>query len=237
MNVFILIGLFVAVMLSGAGVFLLKKENGRLIKLMISFSGAFLFAMSVLRLIPELYAVPSSITGLWILAGFFLQVLLELFSKGIEHGHIHKEEHAHSAFPSAIFISLCIHSFLEGMPLAGSGETNSFYYQLLTGIVLHNIPISIVMMTLLLRAGCTKAISFFWLGIFALMLPVGAIAGALGSTIAGGVEHYHPIALAIVVGIFIHISTTILFESSENHRFNFYKFIAIALGVGAALVN
>jgi hypothetical protein len=39
------------------------------------------------------------------------------------------------------------------------------------------------------------------------------------------------ILLAIVVGMLLHISTTIIFETSENHRFNFAKLIAILLGV------
>jgi hypothetical protein len=39
------------------------------------------------------------------------------------------------------------------------------------------------------------------------------------------------------VGIFLHISTTILFESSENHRFNLIKFLVIILGAGLAFMG
>ena len=35
---------------------------------------------------------------------------------------------------------------------------------------------------------------------------------------------------AVVVGIFFHISTVILFESTENHKFNIKKFGVIVLG-------
>jgi hypothetical protein len=41
--------------------------------------------------------------------------------------------------------------------------------------------------------------------------------------------------MAVVVGIFLHISTTILFESSNNHRFNIIK-IATVLGGAATAV-
>jgi hypothetical protein len=34
------------------------------------------------------------------------------------------------------------------------------------------------------------------------------------------------------VGMFLHISTTIIFETSENHKFNLAKLTAILLGVG-----
>jgi hypothetical protein len=43
--------------------------------------------------------------------------------------------------------------------------------------------------------------------------------------------------MAVVVGIFLHISTTILFESSENHRFNLIKFVVILMGAGFAVVS
>ena len=36
---------------------------------------------------------------------------------------------------------------------------------------------------------------------------------------------------AIIIGVFLHISTIILFESSENHKFNLQKFAAIILGI------
>ena len=38
------------------------------------------------------------------------------------------------------------------------------------------------------------------------------------------------VVLAVVVGMFLHISTTIIFETSENHRINFLKLICILFG-------
>jgi ZIP family zinc transporter len=37
-----------------------------------------------------------------------------------------------------------------------------------------------------------------------------------------------------LVGILLHVSTTILFESEEGHRFNIYKFASILLGIASA---
>ena len=39
---------------------------------------------------------------------------------------------------------------------------------------------------------------------------------------------------AIVIGIFLHISTTILFESSEGHKIHLSKLLVIILGVVVA---
>ncbi len=43
-------------------------------------------------------------------------------------------------------------------------------------------------------------------------------------------NNYMPEITAVVVGIFFHISTVILFESTENHKFNIKKFGVIVLG-------
>jgi hypothetical protein len=36
---------------------------------------------------------------------------------------------------------------------------------------------------------------------------------------------------ALVIGIFLHVSTTILFESSEGHRFDITKLLAIVSAI------
>ncbi len=208
------------------------------LKLILSFSGAYLFAISVLHLIPEIYLSHSQNIGIYILIGFFAQILLEFFSEGIEHGHIHihKHEQAHSAFPFAMMIGLSIHSFLEGMPLANPNtDSHSF---LLTGIVMHNIPIAIALMTMLLQSNITKTKAVMWLIIFASITPLGTFTSyAIGENIIFNFSSYFDKIMAVVVGIFLHISTTILFESSENHRFNLIKFLVIILGAGFAMFS
>ena len=44
-------------------------------------------------------------------------------------------------------------------------------------------------------------------------------------------ELYGSEITAVIIGIFLHISTIILFESSENHNFNLHKFLAIMAGI------
>ena len=39
---------------------------------------------------------------------------------------------------------------------------------------------------------------------------------------------------AVVIGVFLHISTTILFESGEGHKFNLNKILAIIVAVAIA---
>ena len=78
-----------------------------------------LFAITVLHLIPDAYSgVDGHDIGIYILIGFMIQVFLEQFSHGVEHGHMHHNHDGARVFPYGIMISLCLHAFLEGMPLA-----------------------------------------------------------------------------------------------------------------------
>ena len=86
------------------------------IKLLLAFSGAYLFAISVFHLLPEIYINNGKRIGLFLLIGFILQIILEFFSKGIEHGHGHL---SNKTVPISMLISLAIHAYLEGMPLSG----------------------------------------------------------------------------------------------------------------------
>ena len=197
------------------------------IKLLLAFSGAYLFAISVFHLLPEVYTGDGKRIGLFLLIGFILQIVLEFFSHGIEHGHGHLQN---KTVPISMLVSLAIHAYLEGMPLGGieyHGHVHSdFEESLLTGIALHKIPVTIVLMSLFTQAGFSKTKSFILIGIFALMAPLGTLSGNLVQELS----YYHREIMAIVVGIFLHISTTILFESSEAHKFNFQKLLAIGLG-------
>ncbi len=229
--------LFLSVIISGASV-LIINISGKNLKLILSFSGAYLFAICALHLIPEIYLSHTPNVGIYILIGFFAQILLEFFSEGIEHGHIHihKHDHKHNAFPYAMMIGLSIHSFLEGMPLANRATDSHSY--LLTGIVMHNIPIAIALMTMLLQSHISKTNAIIWLIIFASITPLGTFTSyAIGENMIFNFSSYFDRIMAVVVGIFLHISTTILFESSENHRFNLIKFMVILLGAGFAMLS
>ncbi len=235
MEFFDLFLLFGSVLLSGSVFFIIKSPSTRFLKLLLSFSGAYLFAISALHLMPEVYTNKGGGIGAWIMLGFFLQIILELFSEGIEHGHIHvHHHHTHSAFPLTMMLSLSLHSFLEGMPLSAVVEHqhhNHTSHSLLYGIMLHHIPVAFALMSMLSASGISKAKSLFYLSIFALMGPLGAITGMLlHQNEISFIAAYSDEITAIVIGIFLHISTTILFESSSDHRFNIYKMLAIITG-------
>ncbi len=194
-------------------------------KLLLSFSGAFLLALTLFELLPEVYNhLDAKLTGLYIMCGIVLQIVLELFSKGAEHGHVHIHKNE-TNFPWLLFISLCIHSFLEGFPIH---QHNDMVY----GVLVHKIPIAALVSMFLFQSNYSKLQIIAFLLAFAAMTPLGTLISNTWEPIAD----YAHIINAIVIGIFFHISTTILFESGEGHKFNLSKFITIILGVGIAFM-
>ncbi|WP_316802804.1 ZIP family metal transporter [Pedobacter nototheniae] len=225
--------LFFCAFLGGSAIFLVKSDKSKLLKLILSFSGAYLFAITVLHLIPDAYSGPDKgEIGIFILIGFLLQVFLEQFSEGVEHGHIHKHHDGH-AFPYGIMISLCLHAFLEGMPLAKDQHN-----ELIFGISLHHIPAAFALASILMQNHFKKGSIMVYLVIFAIMAPLGFyVSMGLSNGSIGGLEAYFNKIMGIVIGIFLHISTTILFESSADHKINIRKMIAVLLGIGVALIG
>jgi hypothetical protein len=228
-----LIILFLSAFVGGLGIFLFQKDNSQRLKLILSFSGAYLFAITVLHLIPEVYRTADHTIGLFVLGGFLLQILLEQFSEGIEHGHIHRHNHDKVVFPFGIMISLSLHAFLEGMPLA-KGPQN----ELVFGIALHHIPAAFALGSVLLQNRLKPNLIVLLLTVFALMSPFGLLfSDALSNGAVGNISLYFDRIMGIVIGIFLHISTTILFESSVDHHFNLRKMIAVILGITIALIG
>ena len=222
MNLLSIILLFGSVMAGGFLVDFFNIKKNKNIQLLLTFSGAYLLAISLLHLIPELFSNKNTTSiGLLVLIGFLIQIILEFFSQGIEHGHLHKE----NSITFSVLISLCLHALLEGIPLAGDLHYHH-HNSLLTGIVLHKIPVSIVLMTFFLKSKMSKQKAYSLLILFALMSPIGVFAGNLLSLIG----NYQREITAIVTGIFLHISTTILFESTNTHEFSVQKILAIITG-------
>ena len=216
---------FLGVLLSFLFVYITKPKKKENVKLLLAFSGAFLLALTLFELFPEVYEHANSKTiGLFVMLGILLQIFLEFFSKGAEHGHVHIEKES-SNFPWLLFTSLSLHSLLEGVPI----EHN---HTMLYGILVHKIPIAIILSIFLLDSKMKLSNALFFIVLFALMTP-------LGSFIASNFElspKYFAIINALVIGVFLHISTVILFESSEGHKFNLRKLLVIFLGLVIAYI-
>lgn len=199
------------------------RYSGSALNMLLAFSGAFLLSITVLEFIPHVYSQKiNHEIGIFILAGILFQLVLEFMSGGAEHGHLHATKN-NLIFPWSLFISLCVHSLLEGFPI---GENTNLMY----AVMVHKIPVSIIISTFLFQTNLSKIQVLLFVLLFAVMTPLGTYLGTY-TTFFNEVRIYID---ALVIGIFLHISTTILFESSKNHRFNAAKFSVIIIGFAVA---
>ncbi|MGW9685841.1 ZIP family metal transporter [Flagellimonas sp. 2504JD1-5] len=218
----IFIAPILAVWASFLFVWISRPKDKKNIKLLLAFSGAFLLALTFFELLPEVYESQSPKTvAVFILAGILLQIFLEFFSKGAEHGHVHLDLEKNK-FPLLLFLSLSIHALIEGVPIHGN---NSILY----GILIHKIPVAVILSIFLINSKLKKSAIILFIAAFSLMTPFGSYLAQ-----SDWIEAYASIFTALAIGVILHVSTIILFESSQGHSFNLRKLIVIILGVGVA---
>jgi zinc transporter ZupT len=196
-----------------------KPKNKNSLKLLLAFSGSFLLSLTVMHLLPEVYNTEKENVGVFIMIGILFQIVLEFFSKGAEHGHVHGHEKMYQ-MPWLLFISLCIHAFLEGFPV-------SHHDNLALGIAIHHLPIAIILTIFFVNSSLNNKAIFAFMITFALMTPLGTVT----SNFLPVLNDYYTEITAVVIGILFHISSTIIFESSEGHKFNIAKISMILIGI------
>ena len=230
--------LFFAVFLGGVLAYRVRSMAKYSFDLPLLFAGAYLFGITIVHVIPELFESTTSPlrAGIFVLAGFYLQQLLEILTSGVEHGHLHspQSDHEHSSgMAISLLVGLTIHSLLEGSLLGHPTETsNNSTWPLLLGIVLHKTPAAFAMMTLLVCKYKKSVLSWVYMGIFALASPIGLyLSGTAELT-----PIYSEILFALVSGSFLHISTTITFESSPQHKFKISRILISILGAVLAIL-
>lgn len=250
--------IFLAATLLGGWAFVLTGQRGmNNLNLILAFGGAFIIGMCFLHLVPEAYnAYPPA--GLFVLLGFLVQGLLEYLSKGIEHGHFHAHEHGRhcdvdfrwSRLPWAALLSLSLHAALESMPVIDHGAHAHHHnhvhgplsmdvidWGLVVGLVLHKVPVAMVLMAMMIEQHVPRRISWVVLAFFGLSPLLGMAAfDALYHTLPKDMLSAFPAAMqAMVVGILLHIGTTVLFEAGDGHSFNRRKFVAMLVGLGVSV--
>jgi len=207
----VLLGYFVALFL--------KPKSKSNLKLLLAFSGSFLLSLTVMHILPDVYESHNHNIGIFIMLGILFQIILEFFSKGAEHGHVHGHDKMYH-IPWLLFISLCIHAFLEGFPV-------SHHHDLAVGIAIHHLPIAIILTMFFINSKLNQTAIFIFMVTFAIMTPLGTLV----SDFIPQLNNYYNEITAVVIGILFHISSTIIFESSEGHKFNIAKISMIVLGI------
>jgi len=195
-------------------------------KSLLAISAGFLLSITVIEIFPSVFHVHghghNHEIGVWILVGVVLQLVLEGLTKGFEHGHFHHKAENNKIFPIALMIGMFIHAFVEGIPLSNMPNEITPYLQ---GILVHNLPISFVMGAFLLNGDYDKKVAWVVISIFTIASPLGMLIGKYFN------PEYHAYVLAIVSGIFLHISSIIIFEGNKHHKLDIRKIGMILLGI------
>jgi len=232
MNLWFLL-LFVITFLAGCIPFLSKGISQKQMEYVLAFSGAFLLGITFLHLLPEAQDALKTSIGGYILAGFFLQFLVQKLTHGVEHGHTHF--HKGQAI-WGILLGLSIHAFIEGLPLGFEYGSSLTSHSLFIAVIAHKIPAAFTLGSLLLLAKGHKG----WIYVlgFALISPLAGFFAEIYGAQYQFVEDWVAFIIPVVMGAFIHIGTTILFESgTQHHQISWRKIGAIVLGVVVSLLS
>ncbi len=259
------LALLIVALIGGLALEILGDRAMNDLSIILAFGGAFIMGLIFLHLVPEAFSY-SSIAGTFVLIGFLVQILLEYLSKGLEHGHVHLNDSssnhlASTVMPWAAIVSLCVHALLESLPLAEGPSAVDVGHQvrsmgslhvhihtdtaigsaLFMGLALHKLPVAIVLMGLIKSTGATKMSRWCLLTLFGIMPVLGMYLYDTiihsGVSIPGGVSAFMSATHGLVIGILLHVSTTVIFESGEGHAFNYKKLIATLLGLSIAYVT
>jgi len=217
----------------------LPKNNDKLFGIILSFSGAYLFSITLLHILPEIYTNSEQpmVVGAFILLGFFLQLIVSFFAKGVEHGHLH-HQHSGKLLPASLVISISIHAFLEGNMLVHPFHAHEAIHEnntLLIGLILHKIPEAFALLTILKEFKSTKWAQLNIFILYALLSPLGMMLGNYAYLLDWMSPSILTIVFAIIAGNFMHISTIIFFESSPRHELRTATSLAKVFGAVLAI--
>jgi zinc transporter ZupT len=232
--------LFLSAILGGISIYLFPSLKDKKFDYLLIFAGSYLFSITIIHILPEVYGQYSDSfqIGIFILIGFALQMILGVLSTGVEHGHIHHiDKNEKYLTPSVLVIGLGVHAFLEGTILAHpvSSGIHNHAGGIIFGIVLHKIPAALALMVII-SVYTSKTKALFYLIIFSICSPLGLILATL-------IGNYHVFSIkemswlyAIVSGSFLHISTTIFFESNPKHKLKLPRLGVVFLGALVAIL-
>ena len=243
MNTWLVIGvIFGSVSLVGILTLIFKGFFSKIKQYVTTIGVSFVLSLICIHILPELFANPklssidNSNLGAYLLVGFLIQIILELFSKGIEHGHVHGHEQNHERGTNitkkviyTLFFGLCVHAFIEGIPLfileetqhnshthahASQGALSTVFFW---AIVSHKIPVAIVLMLFFISAKIKKSTTLILFFTFAFMTPLGGLTGTFLQE-QNWFDSLSVNLLAITSGMLLHITTLLIFEEYHQNK-------------------
>ncbi|MDD2486889.1 MAG: ZIP family metal transporter [Candidatus Gracilibacteria bacterium] len=192
-----------------------KIEQGFLQKI-ISLGAGSMIAISIVHILPEsIETNPNNV--FYFIIGFIIIYFVENFL--MIHSCVEHDCHYHHV-SIVSWIALFIHTLFDGIGI-GAGYLNSSYlgFVILSGVAIHQIPVSISISGLLRHSKFTKKIQTILMVIFAISAPVGF---GLSYFFLSGMnsEKMISIFLAISGGSLLYIGASDLLPTVHNNSKN-----------------
>jgi zinc transporter 9 len=194
-----------------------------------------------LHLLPELAHTQSArgeqsaISSLWmcviaVVVGLGLADAILCRREGDPHGHEEDHAHHHVTASLAAFVGLSIHSFTEGLGLAGAAHNASLASSVFSSIAAHKAAESFSLSTIFALAHLERRKIVALQLVFALITPLGILlGGALDDSIG---ESGQGVLAAVTCGTFLFIGLCELLPDTFHRRERaFLHLVLVAVGV------
>ncbi|MCG8474983.1 MAG: ZIP family metal transporter [Cytophagales bacterium] len=227
--------LFISVLAAGGVVLLYSKLKQYSFKPLFLFGGAFIFALTLVHILPEVFdsGLSAFEAGIWILLGFITQLFLENMTQGIDHGEVVSKEKLRLS-PWSLLIGLCLHALLEGMYL-GIPEQHDGHNHLFWGVMFHKIPAAVALTALMRSVWGSSGRVSLGVVLFSLAAPLGIFASRFLWINEWLSEGFFQSMTAFVGGGFLFISTSLFSALKHTGAHRAQKFAAVLLGIVLAV--
>lgn len=237
MHPFYLLALFAVTALGGSIPLWVRAPEERGMQILLAFSGSALLGITFLHLVPESFVEIGARAGGLVLAGFFLQLIVQRITHGLEHGHVHSHGPGARVPLVSILAGLVLHAFMEGLPLGIVYRESATTPSLFLAVGLHKIPEAILAASLT-AAVVGKRKAAVMLILFAAVTPLAALVSHTLRVNYLAMRHVIDSLVPLVAGAFLHIATTIFYESgTRQHHLTVRKGFAIVAGIALALAT
>jgi zinc and cadmium transporter len=233
----------------------------RRMQVLLSLTGGVLLGVGLLHLLPHAFLQLDrqiDTTMIWVLAGFFLMFLLERAFHGHSHhtadggesGHGCDHDHGHAHPVSAggrwawcgAFAGLALHSLADGAALAASVRADADHgagwlagFATFLAVLLHKPFDAAIIGTLMMNAGVSSRGRSIANGLYALVVPLGAVAFLASLRVFGGhQETIIGVAMALAAGAFLCIAAADLLPEVQFHSHD-RVLLTMSLALGLAI--
>lgn len=197
----------------------------------ISFGAGVLIGAAFLYMVPEATHLIGGSVGWGVLIGFLVFYFLEKFVM-IHPCTEQACEFHHIGVPA--FLGFSFHNLTDGVALGSSFLVPAIAPSVFFALLSHHVPTSFALASILKVSRYSVRKILFLLGLFALMIPAGAVLSH--ATLENGDQRALGWAIAFSAGTFIHIAICDLLPEIHKYQENkFRNLFAFILGLGVMI--